>query len=96
MADPGDHRTAADGGRGRLRASRADREQAIEALKAAFVQDRLDKDELDTRVGARRPGTPIPPPLPNTRSKGQPRGRSWRGCRMAPGGAAALRLPASC
>ena len=34
--------------------------------------------------------------LPNTRSKGQPRGRSWRGCRMAPGGAAALRLPASC
>jgi Domain of unknown function (DUF1707) len=51
MTDPGDQRTAADGGRGRLRASRADREQAIELLKAAFVQDRLDKDELDARVG---------------------------------------------
>jgi hypothetical protein len=37
--------------RGRLRASHADREQAIEVLKAAFVQDRLDKDELDARVG---------------------------------------------
>jgi hypothetical protein len=38
-------------GHGRMRASHADREQAIEVLKAAFVQDRLTKDELDTRVG---------------------------------------------
>jgi hypothetical protein len=36
---------------GRLRASHADREQAIEVLKAAFVQGRLDKHELDARVG---------------------------------------------
>jgi hypothetical protein len=35
----------------RLRASRADREQAIDALKAAYVQGRLTKDELDERVG---------------------------------------------
>jgi hypothetical protein len=34
-----------------MRASAADREHAIEVLKAAFVQDRLTKDELDTRAG---------------------------------------------
>ena len=34
-----------------LRASRADREQVIDLLKAAFVQDRLDKDEFDGRIG---------------------------------------------
>jgi len=36
---------------GRLRASHADREQVISALETAFVQGRLDKDELDARVG---------------------------------------------
>ena len=50
MAEPGDERTAA-GGRGGLRASHADREHVIEVLKDAFVQGRLDKDELDSRVG---------------------------------------------
>ena len=34
-----------------LRASHADREQAISALKAAFVQERLTRDEFDARVG---------------------------------------------
>lgn len=38
-------------GHGRMRASRGDREQAVELLKTAFVQDRLTKNELDTRVG---------------------------------------------
>jgi hypothetical protein len=38
-------------GRGHLRASHADREQVIGTLKAAFVQGRLTKDELDARVG---------------------------------------------
>jgi Domain of unknown function (DUF1707) len=38
-------------GHGRLRASHADREQVVDALKAAFVQGRLTQDELDTRVG---------------------------------------------
>lgn len=37
-------------GRGQFRASRADREQVIETLKSAFVEDRLTKDELDARV----------------------------------------------
>jgi len=36
---------------GRLRASDADREQVIGVLKAAFVQGRLTKDELDARAG---------------------------------------------
>jgi hypothetical protein len=38
-------------GRGAMRASHADREQVIEALKGAFVQGRLTKDELDARAG---------------------------------------------
>src|SRR5215467_1811608 len=37
--------------RGHFRASHADREQAIGTLKAAFVQGRLGKDELNARVG---------------------------------------------
>jgi Domain of unknown function (DUF1707) len=51
VADPGDQLAAGVAGRDRVRASPADREHAIEVLKAAFVQDRLTKDELDTRVG---------------------------------------------
>jgi hypothetical protein len=39
------------GARRLLRTSRADREQAIDVLKAAFVQGRLSKDEFDLRVG---------------------------------------------
>jgi hypothetical protein len=37
--------------RDRLRSSDADREQVIDVLKAAFVQGRLTKDELDVRAG---------------------------------------------
>ena len=51
MAGPGDRMAAAAGGRGHLRASHADREQVIGTLKAAFVQGRLTKAELDVRVG---------------------------------------------
>jgi len=42
---------AAAAGRSRRRASRGDREQAIDVLKAAFVQGRLTKDEFDARIG---------------------------------------------
>src|SRR5262245_2221691 len=45
---PGDQTAA---GRGRLRASDADRDRVIDTLKAAFVQERLVKDEFDERVG---------------------------------------------
>ena len=45
MTGPQDRATA---GGDRLRAGHADREQAIEALKAAFVHGRLTKAEFDT------------------------------------------------
>jgi hypothetical protein len=38
-------------GYGRLRAAQADRERAIDVLKAAFAEGRLDKDEYAGRVG---------------------------------------------
>ena len=41
---------AAGGGRGRLRASDADREHVIETLKAAYVYGLVTKDEFDARV----------------------------------------------
>lgn len=42
---------AADVGHGHMRASHADCEHVIGILQAAFVQGRLTKDELDSRVG---------------------------------------------
>lgn len=51
MTGPGDEKAAATAGRGHLRASHVDREQMIDALKAAFVQGRLTKDEFDARIG---------------------------------------------
>jgi len=44
-----DEGTAA--GHGHFRAAHADREHVIDLLKAAFVQGRLTKDELDARAG---------------------------------------------
>jgi hypothetical protein len=38
-------------GHGHLRASHADRERAIDVLKAAFAEGRLDQDEYTDRVG---------------------------------------------
>ncbi len=51
IAGPGEPGTAAAMGRGRLRASDADREQAIDTLKAAFVQGWLTRDQLGARAG---------------------------------------------
>jgi hypothetical protein len=48
MTGPEDPAAAA---RDRLSAGHADREQVIEALKDAFVQGRLTRDELDVRAG---------------------------------------------
>ena len=50
-AKPGEDMAAAAAGRGRLRASHADREHVLDVLKAAFVQGRLTEDEFDMRVG---------------------------------------------
>jgi DUF1707 SHOCT-like domain len=51
VAGPGDDLAAGAASRSRLRAAHADREQAIEVLKAAFVQGQLDRDEFDLRIG---------------------------------------------
>lgn len=51
MAGPGDEIAASTEGRGRLRASHADREQAVNVVKAAFVRGLLAKDEFDLRIG---------------------------------------------
>ena len=48
---PQDEMAAGTAGDDGLRASHADREQLIDTLKVAFVQDRLTKDEFDLRVG---------------------------------------------
>jgi hypothetical protein len=83
--------------RGRVRASNADREQVIDALKAAFVQGRLTKGELDARVGrtlaartyaelaAVTAGIPPRPDLaqPSKRARTQPRGPQNRGAGRA-------------
>jgi Domain of unknown function (DUF1707) len=50
MPEPGEDRTPRSAGRGRLRASHADRDQVVDSLKDAFVQGRLAKDEFDSRV----------------------------------------------
>ena len=49
MTWPGNEKAAAVV-RGHLRASQTEREQTIDALKAAFVQGRLTKDEFDARI----------------------------------------------
>ena len=51
MIGPDGEIAAGTAGRGGMRTSRAEREQAIEVLKVAFVQDRLTKDEFDVRAG---------------------------------------------
>jgi Domain of unknown function (DUF1707) len=50
MSEPGAQMAAAAPGRGRLRTSRADRDQVIAVLKTAFVQGRLTKDEFEARI----------------------------------------------
>jgi hypothetical protein len=50
MPEPGDQGAADARVRGYLRASHTDREQVIDALKAAFVQGRLTRDELGARA----------------------------------------------
>jgi heme A synthase len=51
MAGQGDEIAASTEGLGHLRASHADREQAVNVVKAAFVQGLLAKDEFDLRIG---------------------------------------------
>jgi hypothetical protein len=48
---PEDHRTAVGAGHADLGASQAGPDDAIEALKAAYVAGRLTEDEFEARVG---------------------------------------------
>ena len=48
---PEDHGRVAAARRGQLRAAQADREAAIDALKAAYIAGRLTEDEFEARVG---------------------------------------------
>lgn len=50
MAEPG-YQGAAGVGRYLMRATDADRDQAVTALKLAFVQGALTKDEFEERIG---------------------------------------------
>lgn len=51
IVGPGDEKVTAALGHGHRRASRIDREQTINAVKAAFVQGRLTAEEFDARIG---------------------------------------------
>jgi hypothetical protein len=51
MVEPGDETGVSAGGDGPLPSTRAGRDQVIAALKAAFVQGRLTKDEFELRLG---------------------------------------------
>ena len=88
VTGPRDTMGAPAGGHSGMRASDADREQVVDALKAAFVQERLARDELDARVGrafaartyaelaavtADIPAAPPPAPPP-VREQAEPRG----------------------
>jgi len=48
---PGNELTPSAADRGHLRASHDDRERVVDFLKAAFVQGRLTKEELEARTG---------------------------------------------
>jgi DUF1707 SHOCT-like domain len=54
IAGPGDEKAAAAVARRHPRASRAERRQATDVLKTAFVQGWLAKEEFDARIGQAR------------------------------------------
>lgn len=54
IAGSGNEKAAAAADRGYRRASRAERREAADVLKAAFVQGWLAKDEFDARIGQAR------------------------------------------
>ena len=55
-----EYEMAAGDGRGRLRASHADRERVIGTLKAAYVYGLVAKDELDRESARRSLRAPMP------------------------------------
>ena len=91
--------------RSRLRASHADRNRVVDVLKAAFIEGRLTKDELDARLGqtlaARTyadlaalttdipPGTKLAPPPKPDRAPA-PHSSHWMAHRAVKSGAAMI------
>jgi len=103
---PGGRGAAGDAGRGRLRASDADREQVVDTLKAAFVQGWLTKDQLGERAGqalvsrtyaelaTATDGIPARR-ITVARSPAPPAGHAWKPVRKTvAAGAACLIIPA--
>ena len=100
MAGPGENTAAAEGrGDGDLRASHADREQVIDTLKAAFVQGRLNEDELDARAGQVYASqtyaelAEVTADIPVELTGAQPPRDPWRATKVAWGLVYALILP---
>ena len=103
MAGPGDEIAAAGGRSGDdLRASHADREQVIGAVKVAFVQGRLTEDELDARVGqvyASRTYAElveVTVDIPAELTRAGPARDPWRATKISWGVVYALVLPGLC
>jgi Domain of unknown function (DUF1707) len=97
---PGDNTAAAESrGDGDLRASHADRERVIDTLKAAFVQGRLNGDELEARVDqvyASRTYAElaeVTADIPIELTGAQPPRDPWRSTKVAWGVVYALILP---
>lgn len=88
MAEPEELATTA--GHRRMRAFQADREQVIDQLKNAFVQDRLTKEEFDSRVGQAFTSrtcaelAALTADLPAWLTAAQPPGKSARAHRRVP------------
>lgn len=99
MEGPGDNTAAASPEDGSLRASHADREQVIGTLKAAFVQGRLNEDELDARAGqvyASRTYAELAEvtvDIPAELTRARPPRDPWRATKVAWGVVYALILP---
>ena len=103
VVERGSEMAASVGGGGHMIASQADREQVLDALKAAFVQGRLTKDELDRRVGhvlatyaeldaltADLPAAPIQTRLPEAARESHNRKVIQRGTAAGAGGSMAF------
>ena len=103
VVERGNEMAASVGGGGHMIASQADREQVLDALKVAFVQGRLTKDEFDQRVGhvlatyaeldaltADLPGAPTQTRLPEAARESHNRKVIQRGTAAGAGGSMAF------
>jgi hypothetical protein len=103
MVEPGDELAASEGGASHIIAWQADRNQVLDALKAAFVQGRLTKGEFDQRIGqvlaayaeldavtADLPAEPAPARMPEPARESHNRRVIQRGTAAGAGGSMAF------